>query len=51
MTERYHLNNSGFFYVRPDGTRVELKLDRSQALRPGNISPSYKLTVEEIEND
>jgi hypothetical protein len=51
MAERFRLNNSGFFYVRPDGTLVELKMDTSQTLRPGNKSPSYKLEVKEIKND
>lgn len=47
MTEALRINNSGIFFRCADGTFKELKIDPKQTLRPGNVSPTYKLEVKE----
>lgn len=40
------VKSTGIIFKYSDGTRAEFKLDPNQTLRPGNVSPSYKLKVE-----
>lgn len=40
------VKSTGIIFKYSDGTRAEFKLDPNQTLRPGNVSPTYKLKVE-----
>lgn len=40
------VKSTGIIFRYSDGTYAELKLDPNKTLRPGNVSPTYKLKVE-----